>query len=57
MDPDAVAKAFVQNYYQTFDTNRAPTWWVEGRSQQPRGDRGCYFFCLAGKISQGTYEF
>lgn len=23
MDPDAVAKAFVDHYYQTFDTNRA----------------------------------
>ncbi|KAK1606610.1 hypothetical protein QYE76_030283 [Lolium multiflorum] len=23
MDPDAVAKAFVQHYYQTFDSNRA----------------------------------
>uniref|UniRef100_A0A804NP46 NTF2 domain-containing protein n=1 Tax=Zea mays TaxID=4577 RepID=A0A804NP46_MAIZE len=23
MDPDAVAKAFVEHYYRTFDTNRA----------------------------------
>ena len=58
MDPDAVAKAFVDHYYQTFDSNRAALagLYQDGSMLTFEGEKFLGGAAIAGKIGSLPFQ-
>ncbi|KQJ99134.1 nuclear transport factor 2 [Brachypodium distachyon] len=58
MDPDAVAKAFVQHYYQTFDANRGALvgLYQDGSMLTFEGDKFLGSAAIAGKLGSLPFQ-
>ncbi|XP_062192169.1 nuclear transport factor 2-like [Phragmites australis] len=58
MDPDAVAKAFVEHYYRTFDSNRAGLvgLYQEGSMLTFEGDKFLGPAAIAGKLGSLPFQ-